>query len=330
MSTQNVKAAIIDENGGSEKFKIVTQEVGSPGSGEILIKHKAIGLNFIDVYHRTRISDNYAVALPAVLGMEASGIVEEVGDGVTHLVSGDRVAYAATPPGAYCEARVMPAKQVCKLPDEISLEEGAAMMLKGLTVKYLFHDTTELKSGDQILFHAAAGGVGLIACQWARSEGLELLGTAGSDEKCKLAKKFGASQTINYSTQNFPEEVMKLTNGIGVPVVMDSVGKTTFDDSLSCLKDFGIFISFGNASGNIDPIDIGILAKKSLKITRTGLFTHIGDFTRCQEMAKVLFGKVVSGDVKIQIDQTFSLNDIALAHDSLEARKTTGSTVIRI
>ena len=330
MSTQNVKAAIIKENGGSEKFEIATQEVGSPVSGEILIKHKAIGLNFIDVYHRTRISDNYAVSLPAVLGMEASGIVEEVGDGVTHLNIGDRVAYAATPPGAYCETRVMPAKQVCKLPDEISFEEGAAMMLKGLTVKYLFHDTTELTAGDQVLFHAAAGGVGLIACQWARSEGIELIGTASSDEKCHLANKFGASKTINYSERDFAEEVMKITNGIGVPVVMDSVGKSTFDKSLSCLKDFGIFISFGNASGNIDPVDIGILAKKSLKITRTGLFTHISDFTRCQEMAKVLFKKVVSGDVKIQIDQTYSLDDIALAHDSLEARKTTGSTVITI
>jgi NADPH2:quinone reductase len=224
----------------------------------------------------------------------------------------------------------MPAKQVCKLPNEISFEEGAAMMLKGLTVKYLFHDTTELTAGDQVLFHAAAGGVGLIACQWAKSEGIELIGTAGSDEKCQLANKFGASKTINYSERNFAEEVMKITNGIGVPVVMDSVGKSTFDNSLSCLKDFGIFISFGNASGNIDPVDIGILAKKSLKITRTGLFTHISDFTRCQEMAKVLFEKVVSGDVKIQIDQTYSLDNIALAHDSLEARKTTGSTVITI
>ena len=230
MSTQNVKAAIIKENGGSEKFEIATQEVGSPVSGEILIKHKALGLNFIDVYHRNRISDNYAVSLPAVLGMEASGIVEKVGKGVTHLNTGDRVAYAATPPGAYCEARVMPAKQVCKLPDAISFEEGAAMMLKGLTVKYLFHDTTELTAGDQVLFHAAAGGVGLIACQWARSEGIELIGTAGSDEKCQLANKFGASKTINYSERNFAEEVMKITNGIGVPVVMDSVGKSTFDN----------------------------------------------------------------------------------------------------
>jgi len=330
MSTQKIKSVIIEENGGSEKFQVVEQDIGTPGKGEILLRHKAVGLNYIDVYHRSRISESYAVKLPAVLGMEASGIVEKIGEGVSHLSEGDRVAYASAPPGSYCEARVMSGNQVCRLPDSISFEEGAAMMLKGLTVKYLFHDTTEINKGDNILFHAAAGGVGLIACQWARSEGFNLIGTAGSDEKCKLAAEYGSSHTINYNSSNFVEAVMKITNNQGVPIVMDSVGKTTFFKSLDCLSNFGMMILFGNASGNVPPIDIGILSKKSLKLTRPGLFTHIGDFNRCQDMAKVLFSKVVSKDVNIQIDQTFKLEEIAKAHDALEARRTTGSTVITL
>ncbi len=330
MSTQKIKSVIIEENGGSEKFKVVENEIGTPGKGEILIRHKAVGLNYIDVYHRTRIAESYAVNLPAVLGMEASGIVEKVGEGVSHLSEGDRAAYASAPPGAYCEARVMSGDQVCKLPDTISFEEGAAMMLKGLTVKYLFHDTTKINKGDDILFHAAAGGVGLIACQWARSEGFNLIGTAGSDEKCKMALDYGAIHSINYNSSDFVDSVMKITKGQGVSVVMDSVGKTTFFKSLDCLNNFGIMILFGNASGNVPPIDIGILAKKSLKLTRPGLFTHIGDFNRCQDMAKVLFSKVVSKDVKIQVDQTFKLEEIGKAHDALEARRTTGSTVITV
>ena len=224
----------------------------------------------------------------------------------------------------------MSGDQVCKLPDTISFEEGAAMMLKGLTVKYLFHDTTKINRGDNILFHAAAGGVGLIACQWARSEGFSLIGTAGSDEKCKMASDCGAIHTINYNSTNFVDSVMKITKDQGVPVVMDSVGKTTFFKSLDCLNNFGMMILFGNASGNVPLIDIGILAKKSLKLTRPGLFTHIGDFNRCQDMAKVLFSKVVSKDVKIQVDQTFKLEEIGKAHDALEARRTTGSTVITV
>jgi NADPH2:quinone reductase len=262
--------------------------------------------------------------------MEAAGTVEKAGPDVVHLKEGDRVAYASAPPGAYCEARVMSANQVCKLPEAISYEEGAAMMLKGLTVKYLFDNTTKINKSEPVLFHAAAGGVGLIACQWARSEDVLLIGTAGSDEKCKLASEYGARHTVNYNTTSFLKEVMKYTNDKGVPIVMDSVGKTTFFDSLACLSNFGMMILFGYASGKIDPIDIDILAKKSLKLTRPGLFTHISDFKRCQKMAEDLFSKVVSKDVKIQIDQTFKLDEIAKAHDALEARKTTGSTVITL
>ncbi len=322
------KTVVMHEHGGPEVLQIEDRPVGDPAAGEVRINHKVCGLNFIDCYQRSGL---YPMNLPHAMGMEASGVVDAVGEGVTHLKVGDRVAYASQPPGAYCEARVMPAAQVCPLPDGISFEEGAAMMLKGLTTQYLFHRTTPLKAGDTVLFHAAAGGVGLIACQWAKSEGIRLIGTAGTDEKCQLALDHGASDCINYRDEDWVAKVKELTDGKGVDVVMDSVGKDTFEGSLDCLKPLGMMISFGNASGAVPPFNIGTLgAKGSLKITRPTLFTHIADHATCQDMAQQLFAKVLSGDVKIRIDQRFPLDQVANAHRSLEARKTTGSTVLTI
>ena len=323
-----VRTMVIEEHGGPEKFKMVEEELGQPGPGQVKIRHKAVGLNFIDVYQRTGL---YPMALPHALGMEAAGVIEAVGEGVTHLKAGDRAAYAATPPGAYCDARVMPAAQVCPLPDAISFEEGAAMMLKGLTTHYLFRRTTPILPGDTVLFHAAAGGVGLIACQWARSEGIRLIGTAGTDEKCQLAVDHGASECINYRKEDWAARVKDLTGGAGVDVVMDAVGADTFEGSLDCLKPLGMMISFGNASGAVPPFSVGLLAQKgSLKITRPTLFTHIADGPTCQQMASELFEKVVAGDVKIRIDQRFPLEDVAEAHRALEARQTTSSTILTL
>ncbi len=320
--------AIIEEHGGPDKFKLVDRDVGEPGKGEVRIAHKAIGLNFIDVYQRSGL---YPMQLPHAMGMEAAGVIEAVGEGVTHLKVGDRAAYAANPPGAYSEKRVMPAAQVCPLPDGISFEEGAAMMLKGMTVEYLFHRTTPLGKGDTVLFHAAAGGVGLIACQWARSEGITLIGTAGTDDKCQLALDHGATHCINYRDGDWVAKLRELTDGTGVDVVMDAVGKDTFEGSLNALKPLGMMISFGNASGPVPPLNIGILGQKgSLKITRPTLFTHIADHDTCQAMAKHLGEKVLSGDVKINIGQRFALRDVAKAHEALEARQTTGSTVLEV
>ncbi len=323
-----VTTVIIEEAGGPEAMHVVDRPVGEPGAGEVRITHKACGLNFIDVYQRSGL---YPMALPHALGMEAAGVIEAVGADVTHLKVGDRAAYAATPPGAYAQARVMPAAQVCPLPDGISFEEAAAMMLKGLTVQYLFHRTTPLKAGDTVLFHAAAGGVGLIACQWARSEGITLIGTAGSDAKCAIALEHGADHCINYKTEDFAARVRELTDGKGVDVVMDAVGADTFEGSLDSLKPLGMMISFGNASGPVPPFSVGILGQKgSLKITRPTLFTHIAEHETCQAMAAQLFEKVQNGDVKIRIDQRFPLADVAEAHRALEARKTTGSTILTL
>jgi len=320
------RRAVIGAHGGPEQFRIETVEIGDPGPGEIRIRHQAVGLNFIDVYQRTGL---YPMTLPAALGMEAAGVIEAVGAGVTHLKPGNRAAYAAQPPGAYCDARVMPAAQVCPLPEAISFEDAAAMMLKGLTVHYLFRRTVPIARGDTVLFHAAAGGVGLIACQWARSEGIRLIATAGSEEKCQLARDHGAEAAINYRSEDFVARVRELTGGRGVDVVMDSVGKDTFEGSLDCLRPLGMMISFGNASGPVPPFNIGLLgAKGSLKITRPTLFTHIADHATCQQMARELFDKVTSGAVKIRIDQRFPLAEVAKAHEALEARRTTGSTVL--
>jgi len=320
------RRAVIGAHGGPEQFRIETVEIGDPGPGEIRIRHQAVGLNFIDVYQRTGL---YPMTLPAALGMEAAGVIEAVGAGVTHLKPGNRAAYAAQPPGAYCDARVMPAAQVCPLPEAISFEDAAAMMLKGLTVHYLFRRTVPIARGDTVLFHAAAGGVGLIACQWARSEGIRLIATAGSEEKCQLARDHGAEAAINYRSEDFVARVRELTGARGVDVVMDSVGKDTFEGSLDCLRPLGMMISFGNASGPVPPFNIGLLgAKGSLKITRPTLFTHIADHATCQQMARELFDKVTSGAVKIRIDQRFPLAEVAKAHEALEARRTTGSTAL--
>ena len=325
------KAVRIDRYGGPEELKIVEVEVGEPGPGEIRIRHQAVGLNFIDTYQRSGL---YPLALPLQLGMEAAGVVEAVGAGVTHLQAGDRAAYASQPPGGYCELRVMPAKCVCKLPDAISFETGAAMMLKGLTAQYLLRKTLPvegLQPGDFIVFHAAAGGVGLIACQWAKALGLQLIGTAGSEAKCKLALAHGASHAINYSTENFAARVKEITGGKGVKVVYDSVGKDTFEGSIDCLRPFGLLAVFGNGSGPVPPINMGTLASKgSLYVTRPTLFTHIATREATQAMADDLFGVVLSGAVKIPIDQRYPLADIAQAHRDLEARKTTGCTVLTL
>jgi NADPH2:quinone reductase len=331
MTTQTSRAIRIDQNGGPEELKLVPVQVGDPGPGEIRIRHHAVGLNFIDVYQRSGL---YALPMPLQLGMEAAGVVEAVGEGVTHLKVGDRAAYASQPPGSYCELRVMPAKCVCKLPDAISFETGAAMMLKGLTAQYLLKRTLPqggLQAGDFVLFHAAAGGVGLIACQWARALGLQLIGTAGSDAKCALAKEHGASHVINYATEDFLARVKDITGGKGVKVVYDSVGKDTWDKSLDCLAPFGLMASFGNASGPVGPFAPGILGVKgSIYVTRQTLFSHIATRESTQAMADDLFEAVTSGKVHIRIDQRYPLAEVAQAHRDLEARKTTGCSVLTL
>lgn len=325
------RAIQIDQVGGPEQMKLVEVPVGQPGKGQIRIRHHACGLNYIDVYQRTGL---YPFAMPLTLGMEAAGVVEAVGEGVTHLKVGDRAAYASNPPGAYCEERVMPAQAVCKLPEGISFETGAAMMLKGLTAQYLLKKTLPvegLQAGDHILFHAAAGGVGLIACQWAKALGLQLIGTAGSDAKCQLALQNGAAFAINYNTEDFEARVKEITGGKGVKVVYDSVGKDTFDKSLNCLRPFGLMASFGNASGPVAPVAPGALGPKgSLYLTRQTLFTHIATRESTQAMADDLFEVVLSGKVKIHIDQRYPLEQVAQAHRDLEARKTTGCTILTL
>ena len=324
-------AVQIRQHGGPEELHLVDVAVGEPGPGEIRIRHHAIGLNFIDVYHRTGL---YPLNMPATIGMEGAGVIEAVGEGVTHLKVGDRAAYASQPPGAYCEVRVMPAQCVCLLPDAISFETGAAMMLKGLTAQYLLKKTLPvegLQPGDPVLFHAAAGGVGLIACQWARALGLQLIATAGTDAKCQLALANGAAHAINYRQEDFAARVKEITGGRGVKVVYDSVGKDTWDKSLECLRPFGLMASFGNASGPVPPFAPGSLgAKGSLYVTRQTLFSHIATREGTQAMADDLFAVVASGQVKIHIDQRYPLAEVQQAHRDLEARKTTGSTILTL
>jgi NADPH2:quinone reductase len=325
------KAVRINRNGGPEEMELVEVQVGEPGPGEIRIRHQAAGLNFIDVYQRSGL---YQLPMPLTLGMEGAGIVEAVGSGVTHLKAGDRAAYASHPPGSYSEVRVMPARNVCKLPDAISFETGAAMMLKGMTAQYLLKRTLPqggLKEGDFVLFHAAAGGVGLIAAQWAKALGLQLIGTAGSDEKCALAKEHGAAHMINYSKEDFLPRVKEITGGKGVKVVYDSVGKDTWDKSLDCLQPFGLMASFGNSSGPVPPFAPALLGNKgSLFVTRQTLFTHIATREVNQQMAEDLFDVVTSGKVKIRIDQRFPLAQVREAHQALESRKTTGCTILTV
>jgi NADPH2:quinone reductase len=320
------RRVVIRQHGGPEVLGLEDHPPGEPGPGEIRIRHHAVGLNFIDIYQRSGL---YPLPLPAALGMEAAGVVEAVGPGVAHLLPGMRAAYASQPPGAYAEARVMPAAQVCPLPDTLSFEEGAAMMLKGLTVEYLFHRTVELRAGDSVLFHAAAGGVGLIACQWARSEGIRLIATAGSEAKCRLALEHGAAEAVDYRDPAWPATVRALTKGRGVDAVMDGVGAATFEGSLDCLRPLGMMISFGNASGPVPPVNLATLAAKgSLKLTRPSLFTHIAAHATCQAMAARLFSKATGGALRIRIGQRFALAEVAAAHRALAARETTGATVL--
>ena len=324
------KAVRIRATGGPEVLELADVEVGQPGPGEIRIRHHAIGLNFIDVYHRTGL---YPLPMPAGIGGEGAGVVEAVGEGVTHLKAGDRAAYATSVPGSYSEARVLHATHVCKLPDAIGFDTAAAMMLKGLTAQYLLKRSSlgQLKPGDAVLFHAAAGGVGLIATQWATALGLELIATAGSDAKCALAKAHGAAHAINYSTEDFLARVQEITGGTGVKVVYDSVGKDTWDKSLDCLSPLGIMVSFGNSSGPVPPFVPGSLgAKGSLYVTRQTLFTHIATRESTQAMAEDLFDAVASGKVKIRIGQRYPLEQVQQAHRDLEARKTTGSTILTL
>ncbi len=325
------RAIQIHAFGGPEEMKLVDIDVGEPGPTEVRLRHYYSGLNYIDVYQRTGLYPN---DLPLTLGMEGAGVIEAVGAEVRHLAVGNRVAYASNPPGSYSEVRVMPAKNVVQLPDAIDFDTAAAMMLKGLTAQYLLKRTLPvegLEAGDHVLFHAAAGGVGLIACQWARALGLQLIGTAGGAAKCKLALDHGAAHAIDYSSQDFVAEVKHITGGRGVKVVYDSVGKDTFERSLDCLRPFGLMASFGNASGPVAPMAPGMLGPKgSLYLTRQTLFTHIATREATQEMANDLFEVVGSGAVKIRIDQRYPLALAAQAHRDLEDRKTTGSTVLEI
>lgn len=329
MPHQTVKAIQIAQAGDADTLQLVELTIGEPGPGELRIRHHACGLNYIDVYQRSGV---YALPMPLTLGMEGAGIVEAVGEGVTHLRAGDRAAYASQPPGAYSEARLMPAKCVVKLPEAISFETGAAMMLKGLTAQYLLKKTLPqggLQPGDFVLFHAAAGGVGLIACQWARALGLQLIGTAGSDEKCALAAEYGAAHAINYRREDFVARVKTVTGGRGVKAVYDSVGKETFERSLDCLAPFGLMASYGNASGKVPPVDLGVLgAKGSLHLTRPTVFSHIATRESTQAMAEELFEVVQSGAVKIPLERRYALADAAQAHRDLEARETTGCSVL--
>ena len=323
------KAIQIQQFGGPEVMQWVDVEVGAPGPGEVRIRHHACGLNYIDVYQRTGLYPN---PLPLTLGMEGAGVIEAVGEGVMHLKAGDRAAYASSPPGSYSEVRVMSAKTVCKLPDGIAFDTAAGMMLKGLTAQYLLKKTRPaegLQAGDFVLFHAAAGGVGQIACQWAKALGLQLIGTAGSAAKCALALEHGAAFAIDYAKEDFVARVKAITGGKGVKVVYDSVGKDTFERSLDCLRPFGLMASFGNASGPVAPFAPGLLGPKgSLYLTRATLFTHIATREATQAMADDLFAVVGSGAVKIRIGQRYPMADVAQAHRDLEARKTTGSTVL--
>ncbi|WP_373988750.1 quinone oxidoreductase [Duganella sp. BuS-21] len=321
-----VKAIRMNRVGGPEVMELVEVDLPPPGPGEVRMRHEAIGLNYIDVYHRTGL---YPQPLPGALGVEGAGVVEEVGEGVTDLQVGDRVAYGGRPLGAYSEARNIPASQLLVLPKQIDFDTAAAMMLQGLTVQYLFHRTVPLKAGDTVLFHAAAGGVGLIACQWARVMGVNLIGTVGSEEKAALAIENGATHVINYNKENFTERMKELTDGKGVSVVYDSIGKDTFIGSLDCLQPLGMMVSFGNASGPVPPFGLNELASRgSLFITRPSLMAYMAKREDLEASAKSLFGVVSSGEVKIDIRQRYALADVQQAHRDLEARKTTGSSIL--
>lgn len=320
------KAIRMTRTGGPEVMEYVDVEVGAPAPGEATVRHEAIGVNFIDVYFRTGL---YPQPLPAGLGMEGAGVVEAVGEGVTEVKVGDRVAYAGRPNGSYAQVRNMPSAQLLVLPDKVDFETGAAMMLQGLTVQYLLHRTVALKAGDTVLFHAAAGGVGLIACQWAKVMGVNLIGTVGSDEKAALAIENGAAHVINYNKENFTERVREITGGQGVSVVYDSIGKDTFFGSLDCLAPLGTMVSFGNASGPVPPFSLSELQSRgSLFVTRPTLMSYAAKREDLEAMAQSLFGVVSSGAVKVPVMQRYNLADVGQAHTDLESRKTTGSSIL--
>jgi NADPH2:quinone reductase len=320
------KAIRYDKTGGPEVMKWVDVEVGEPGEGEVRLRQSACGLNYIDVYFRTGL---YPQPLPAGLGMEAAGEVTAVGKGVTSLKAGDRVAYVARPPGAYAQERVLRADHLIRLPDAISDEAAASIMLQGLTAQYLLRRTYRVKPGDTILIQAAAGGVGLLVCQWAKALGATVIGTVSSDEKAEVAKAHGCDHPIVYTREDFTARVREITNGAGVPVVYDSIGKDAYTKSLDCLAPLGMFVSFGNASGPLPPIDSSEFAGRgSLFFTRPTLFTYIAKRADYEAMAAELFEVVASGKVKTSINQRYALKDVGQAHADLEARRTTGSTVL--
>jgi len=321
-----MKAIKIEKNGGPEVMKIEEITLGKPGNDEVLIKHVAIGLNYIDNYHRSGL---YPLKLPTGIGLEASGIIKEVGPNVSNFSVGDKVAYSAIPLGAYSTHRIFPTKNLVKVPDGIDLNLAATLMTKGLTTFYLLHKTYAVSSGETILFHAAAGGVGQIFCQWAKSLGCKVIGTVGSNEKINLAKKNGCDEVINYSKEDFAKKVMELTNGKGLSVVYDGVGKSTFEKSLECLKTRGTMISFGNASGTLPPIDVTkMLQPKGLYFIRPSMGQYLGTKNELAEASKMLFEKIRSGKVKVNIFKKYKLDEIVKAHTDLENRKITGPAVI--
>jgi NADPH2:quinone reductase len=318
----------IHKHGGPEVMQWDEISLAKPAAGEVLIRHTAVGLNFVDVYNRSGL---YPSALPAFLGSEAAGVVLEVGSGVSEFKAGDRVAYGSAPVGAYGEQRLIAADRLLKLPDGIDDTRAAAMMLKGLTVQYLLRQTYKVKRGDTILCQAAAGGVGLILCQWAKHLGATVIGTVGSDEKAAVAKAHGCDHPIVYTREDFPKRVLEITGGKKLPVVYDSVGKDTFVKSLDCLENYGLMVSYGNASGAVENLNLGLLASKgSLYLTRPTLNTYGAKRENLVAMAKELFDVVLSGAVKIEVNQTYPLKDAAKAHRDLESRKTTGSTVMTV
>jgi len=319
------KAVRFHKQGGPEVLQYEDIPVGDPGPGQARVRQTAIGVNFVDTYQRSGL---YPMQVPQVAGNEGAGVVEAVGPNVTDVKKGDRVAYTGLP-GSYCEARVVPADRLVKIPEGITDEQAASMMLKGLTVHYLIHSTYPVKRGDTVLWHAAAGGVGLIACQWLKALGVTVIGTVGSEEKAQLAGAHGADQVINYSKENFAERVGAITGGKKLPVVYDAVGKTTWDGSLDCLRPRGLMVSFGNASGPVPPVNLGILSTKgSLYVTRPTLATHIASRADLLERASALFGVVKSGKVKIETTRRYKLAEAQQAHRDLESRKTTGSIIL--
>ena len=321
------RAIRIHGPGGADVLRWEEIEIAPPGDGEALVRHTAVGVNFIDVYHRTGL---YPVpSLPAVIGVEAAGVVEAIGPGVDTVKAGERIAYAGGPLGAYAERARVPAERLVRLPASISDEQAAAMMLKGLTAQYLLRRTYRVKRGDTILFHAAAGGVGLLACQWAKHLGATVIGTVGSDAKAPLARANGCAHVIVYTRERFPERVRALTDGAGVPVVYDSVGQATFDDSLDCLAPLGLMVSFGNASGPVPPVNPALLAMKgSLFLTRPTLATYAAKREDLVAGAEELFGVVAAGAVTVTINHRYPLAQAAAAHRALEQRETTGSIVL--